>query len=120
VKPKDPKYINVPNICFSLTKESDSRDIEFAKQRKKLGFDDSETWSLGDTIALFIIPRLKRYIDIAPNAPVEPFDSDCKEFLTALELFSRDNGARIYTKEEQDLIDVGFSKFGSIIWGLWW
>ena len=37
------------------------------KQRLERGFDDSETWSLRDTIANFIIPRLERYEEIAKD-----------------------------------------------------
>jgi len=118
----DPKYIDVPNICFSLTEKDDDREPKFAKQREERGFDDSETWSLGDTIARFIIPRLERYMAIAEKeiAPEEPFLTDCKEFLEAMKLFCRDNGTRIYTPEEQEIVDLGISKFSSIIWGLWW
>jgi len=58
---KDPKYLGIPNICFSLTDKNDVREKKFKKQRLKRGFDDSETWSLRDTIAKFIIPRLKRF-----------------------------------------------------------
>ena len=61
----DIKYLGIPNICFSLTGKDDKREIDFIKQRLERGFDDSETWSLRDTIALFILPRLKRYQEIA-------------------------------------------------------
>ena len=38
---------------------------KFLWQRWTRGFDDSETWSLYDTIARFILPRLKRFKEIA-------------------------------------------------------
>jgi hypothetical protein len=50
----DVKYLGVPNICFSLTDKNDKRGIEFTKQRIERGFDYSKTWSLRDSIALFI------------------------------------------------------------------
>jgi len=56
----DVKYLGIPNICFSLTDKDDKREIDFIKQRIERGFDDSETWSLRDSMALFILPRLKR------------------------------------------------------------
>lgn len=42
-------------------KKNDDRVKEFAKQRKKFGFDDTELWNLEATIAKFTVPRLKRY-----------------------------------------------------------
>ncbi len=45
---------------YKLNK-NDSRVKEFAKQRKKFGFDDTELWNLEATIAKFTLPRLKRY-----------------------------------------------------------
>jgi len=65
--PVDFKYMQIPNICFSLTDVDDKREMEFKKQRLERGFDDSETWSLRDTIANFIIPRLERYEEIAKD-----------------------------------------------------
>jgi len=65
--PVDFKYMQIPNICFSLTDADDKREMEFKKQRLERGFDDSETWSLRDTIANFIIPRLERYEEIAKD-----------------------------------------------------
>lgn len=66
---KDPKYLGIPNICFSLTDSNDSREKQFRKQRIKRGFDDSETWSLFNTITDFILPRLKYFRDITPGIP---------------------------------------------------
>ena len=43
---KDPKYLGIPNICFSLTEDTDRRESEYKEQRIQRGFDDSETWSL--------------------------------------------------------------------------
>ncbi len=56
----DIKHIGIPNICFSLTSNDDKREVSYSEQRKERGFDDSETWSLSDTIANFIIPRLEK------------------------------------------------------------
>lgn len=37
----DIKYLNIPNVCFSLTDPMDNREPEMAKQRIERGFDDS-------------------------------------------------------------------------------
>ena len=118
----DFKYLGIPNICFSLTSKEDKREIDFIKQRIERGFDDSETWSLRDTIALFILPRLKRYQEIANDFLKRDDelvnDIDC--FIKAMELVSRDNGSCIHTPEEEKQMFEGLEKFPKIFMSLWW
>jgi len=118
----DIKYINVPNICFSLTDQNDKEEVEFKKQRLERGFDDSETWSLRDTIANFIIPRLERYEEIV-NDIIERDDlnvNQINDFLTAMKLISRDKGICIFTEEEKNAVSKGLYLFPKIFMGLWW
>lgn len=42
---------------------------KFYKQKSKRGFDDSEVWFLNETMALLLIPRLKRFIKINKSHP---------------------------------------------------
>lgn len=118
----DVKYIDIPNVCFSLTKEDDKRETELKKQRLERGFDDSETWSLRDTIANFIIPRLERYEEIANDFLVrEPeLIEEINKFLTAMKLVSRDGGSAIYTDEEEKQLTEGLEVFPRIFMSLWW
>lgn len=37
------------------------RSIKFWWQRRTRGFDDSETWSLDNTLAKWLVPRLRRF-----------------------------------------------------------
>jgi hypothetical protein len=118
----DIKYINVPNICFSLTDKEDHREPEFKEQRIKRGFDDSETWSLRDTIALFIIPRLERYEEIAKDFLIRNPEmvNDFNDFLQAMKLISRDDGICIFTKEEEIQVNKGIDAFPKLFMSLWW
>jgi len=119
---KDPKYLGIPNICFSLTNVDDDREKKYKKQRLKRGFDDSETWSLSDTIANFIIPRFKRFTKISYDF-IDFSKKDKKrhkQFLRAMELIVRDDGARNYTEEERKEIKKGLKAFPKIFDGLWW
>lgn len=122
MKKIDPKYINVPNICFSLTKKTDDREPEFIKQRIERGFDSSETWSLCNTIADFIIPRLEVFQEIVKdvNEPDKVFEKQIKEFLTALKLIQRDDGAWNFSDGEQAMIDKGLNSFPKIFMSLWY
>lgn len=123
----DPKTINVPNICFSLTdgKENDNREERFAKQRLKRGFDDSETWSLSDTIANFSIPRLKRFKKIykekiLSSEEKDQFIKNIDKVIDSFKLITKDNGARMWTEEEEKRVQDGLGIFSKIFLDLWW
>jgi len=59
--------------CFSVAEECYLNDPEklekYKKQREEQGFDDTETWHLDKTLALFLIPRLKRFIQVNNGFP---------------------------------------------------
>jgi hypothetical protein len=122
MKKIDHKYIGVPNICFSLTEKDDDREKEFSKQRFEFGFDDSETWSLRDTIANFIIPRLERYEEISKDFLIrdEELISDINKFLIAMKLTARDSGSLILSEEEEKQLREGLDAFPKIFLSLWW
>jgi len=121
-KPKDIKYLGVPNICFSLIKKDDKREELFSKQRVERGFDDSETWSLRDTIANFIIPRLEAYENIANDFLVrdKKLIDEIQLFLSAMKLITKDNGACLLSDEEWEEVDKGLKAFENIFMSLWW
>ena len=63
-----------PNVtCFSIAEETYSNDAtkleRYKKQREEQGFDDTETWHLDRTFALFMIPRIKRFIQVNNGFP---------------------------------------------------
>lgn len=62
------------NINFSVAEEIYKKDPDtlekYRKQRVENGFDDTETWHLDRTVALFMIPRLKRFIEVNNGIPV--------------------------------------------------
>jgi hypothetical protein len=118
IKSIDPKYIGVPNICFSLTDKNDSREKSLSKQRIERGFDDSEMWSLDETIANFILPRLKRFREIYPQSIVdsESFIKEVDKMIVAFEIVKK---CGPYNDEEQTKLKDGFKSFGEYIQGLW-
>lgn len=119
---QDIKYLNIPNVCFSLTSKDDKREEQFKKQRMERGFDDSETWSLRDTIANFIIPRLEIYQELDKQATVreQVLLDKIELFLQAMKLTARDNGTTIYTDEEEEILRDGLKAFPEIFMSLWW
>jgi hypothetical protein len=119
---RDPKYLGIPNICFSLTEPNDKREETFRKQRLKNGFDDSETWSLRDTIANFILPRLKRHREIIDGVIKNNGDlyEDIDKSIRAFELVSRDDGSLILNEQEEKEYYEGMEAFQRVFLRLWW
>jgi hypothetical protein len=120
----DIKYIDVPNICFSLTEKYDDREKLYSTQRIERGFDDSETWSLTDTICHFITPRLQRFKECAnyipSNITKEEWNEILDKMLLSFNLISRDNGSRIWSDEESKQINEGLDLFREWFMELWW
>lgn len=117
---KDPKYLGIPNICFSLTDKKDDREINYSKQRIERGFDDSETWSLDGTIAKFIVPRLERFLEINPCKESEEFKKDCNLFLNSMKYYKNHQIPNYLESEEYKLFKEGLEAFPRIFNGLWW
>jgi hypothetical protein len=116
----DPKYIGVPNIQFSLTSKDDNREVNFSKQRIERGFDDSETWSLDNTISNFIIPRLRRFNEVKINFPIDMSMSEWTDkidkMIEAFELNIKDT----ISEDEQEKITEGLDLFRQYFFNLWW
>lgn len=119
-KKKDPKYLGIPNICFSLTDKTDNREEAFSKQRIERGFDDSETWSLDGTIAKFIIPRLERFLEVNPCGESKEFKEDCELFLNSMKYYNNRQVPDLLKSEEYKLYKQGLEAFPRIFQGLWW
>lgn len=49
------------NYGCSKDLRKDKRQEKWKKQRKKRGFDDTELWSLDQSLAMHILPRLKAF-----------------------------------------------------------
>jgi len=52
------------SIAEEVYKDEPEKLERYKKQRDENGFDDTETWHLDRTMALFIIPRLKRFMEV--------------------------------------------------------
>ena len=80
---------------------SDSREADWNRQISEFGFDETEIWSLGDTIvecSLFLIEK--------HSLPVS--DNLKKGF----ELFVRDSGNRIWSEDENHSVNAALNEFG--------
>lgn len=118
----DIKYLGIDNICFSLTEKNDKREKIFTKQRLTRGFDDSETWSLRDTIAKFIVPRLKVFREVTNGYPGDLTEKKWATILTkiekAFELVILDK--MVWTDKENKIYQEGMQLFSEYFMHLWW
>lgn len=121
VEPRDP--YGIPNVCFSLVDPEDDRWEAYTKQRLERGFDISETWNLDGTIARFIYPRLKAFIEDVKNMGCYPgnmtFDEWLKileDMLKGFELLVSDE---IKTKDEDEIIEKSLDLFRKYFFNLW-
>lgn len=116
----DPMSCNVPNVNFSLINSGDKRWGQFKKQRLTRGFDESETWSLDYTIASFIAPRLKAFIEIYREVIVDD-NNLVPRAERALRAFETIAGGDIKNDDATyKEIDEALHDFADIFMGLWW
>jgi hypothetical protein len=81
------------NICFSVADDVYEKDLvkkeQYRQQRFERGFDDTETWHMDRTVALFIIPRLQRFIEVNNGTPIgeteESYDEKIRFIISAFE-----------------------------------
>lgn len=139
----DIKYSNIPNVCFSVSNNGDENDKKYMRQRLTRGFDDTELWDLGMTIARFTLPRLKEYRKHINGYPatVSSFEEWTKildKIIWSLEVIKddwdyessvpfkpdmTDDEHAAYEKsmkEYNDKVQEGLDLFGKHFGALWW
>lgn len=95
------------------------RALLFFKQRKQLGFDDSDLWSLDVTVADFVLPRLKRFRFITVSYP-HSFDS-LEEWQATLDkmIYSFEQYSSGIENADPERFDEGLKLFGLYFSSLW-
>lgn len=120
---------NIKNVNFSLIEENDKRWELYKKQRLERGFDESETWSLFNTISQFITPRLKEYRAIIEKTEICPGHMDDHTqwlgvldiMIDAFELASDDESEYELGHEEYiKRVHTGLKFFKKYFLYLWW
>lgn len=121
IAPRDP--YGIKNVCFSLVDENDSRWDKYCKQRLERGFDDSETWSLDGTIARFIYPRLKVFLEDTKEIQCHPADITFDEWIKIIEdmvkgfeLLANDD---VKTDDENIIVERALDLFREYFHALW-
>lgn len=114
-----------------------ARTYRFIWQRIVRGWDDSDTWSLDDTIAHFALPRVKRFKEVNDGYPndagtPERWDEILDEIIWALDYIANDGEEKFFEKHKDEntrydewkklekRCDDGMKLFGEYFRGLWW
>lgn len=107
--------------CANSLPLDDKRLPKYIEQFKSNGFDDTETWSFYITTAQFILPRLKRYYEVAEKRIIitEEESKSIEASIKAFEILVNNDG-NPSTKEEQEEVLNGLNHFAKVFTGLWW
>lgn len=132
LKPKNNTFTTSPWTLKKplYLKKNDTRYNRHMKQLKKLGYSDSETWSLFSPICQFILPRLKRFKEIAIAHPggitMEEWIEILEKMIFAFEWAITEDEEENYSLPEEvkaanwEKYEEGMTLFGKWFRGLWW
>ncbi len=102
----------IPALNLSLDYGTDNDNEESKQQRLERGFDDTELFNFDMTISKFILPRLKRYIEVCDDNNIDELNNIAR----ALEMhISGDFLSSIDTT----FITENIKKLFNIYCGLW-
>lgn len=105
-------------------KNVEERKAKYKKQRKERGFDDTELWNLDETMAAFMLPRLKRFKKIThsypPDLTPEQWDKKLDKMIEAFELICDSKWETIQElRKEEKIIKKGLKVFFKYYRDLW-
>ena len=117
----DPKELKITNICFSFD-DGKSEESKNTKNKGLNDFDDTETYSLFNTIAKFTLPRLKRFKEVTDSHPTDMTFEEwmiiLDKIIESLEIISKDDFS--FSHEKEAKIKEGTDLFGKYFTYLWW
>jgi hypothetical protein len=100
---------------------------KYKKQRDERGFDDTETWHLDKTLTLFLIPRLKRFIELNNGFPSgqteESFNEKLNFILKSFEEYYYNENDEVSLELEKERLSnakKAAALLGEIWFDLWW
>jgi hypothetical protein len=115
------------SIAEEVYKDVPERLDHFKKQREENGFDDTETWHLDKTLALFLIPRLERFIQVNNGFPggetEESFNEKLNFILKSFQQYYNSENDEVSLELEKERVSnlkKAAAILGEIWLDLWW
>jgi hypothetical protein len=116
---------------FSIAEEVYERDPQalekYRQQREVQGFDDTETWHLDRTLALFLIPRLERFIQVNNGFPTneteESYDEKLNFILNSFKEYYYNENEEVSLEIEKERLSNAKKAavlLGELWFDLWW
>ena len=119
------RYILEQDTMFdyskAIKKKEKARTAEFIKEKKKTGISPDELWSLDYAVAIFLVPRLKLFIERTIGYPTQFKDFDewkkaLKKMLYSMKKIANDDVPLTNNKRFKEGIEL----FGKYFLDLWW
>ena len=132
---KSKDYLKLSTITernnFSIAEEVYPNDPatlnKYKKQREEQGFDDTETWHLDKTLALFLIPRLERFIQVNNGFPTgeteESYDEKLNFIISSFKEYYYNEDQEVSLEiEKERLLNAkkAAALLGELWFDLWW
>ena len=119
--------INNFSIAEEVYPDEPEKLEKYKNQREERGFDDTETWHLDKTLALFLIPRLERFIQVNNGFPggetEESFNEKLNLILNSFKEYYYDENKEVSLELEKERV-INLKKaaviLGEIWFYLWW
>ena len=115
------------SIAEEVYKDEPEKLEKYKKQREEVGFDDTETWHLDKTVALFLLPRLKRYIQVNNGFPSgmteELYNEKLNYIVKSFEEYYQDENVEVSLELEKERLSnakKAVAILGEIWFDLWW
>ena len=116
---------------FSIAEEVYPNDPatlnKYKKQREEQGFDDTETWHFDKTLALFLIPRLERFIQVNNGFPTgeteESYDEKLNFIVNSFKEYYYNEDQEVSLEiEKERLLNAkkAAALLGELWFDLWW
>ena len=119
--------INNFSIAEEVYPDEPEKLERYKKQRDERGFDDTETWHLDKTLALFLIPRLERFIQVNNGFPggetEESFNEKLNFILKSFEQYYYIENVEVSLELEKERVSnlkKAAAILGEIWFDLWW
>lgn len=98
--------------------------VRYFFQRRFRGWDDSETWCLDQSIAKFILPRLKRFKELNNGYPgdldEEGWNQALDKMIFAFEWAASDAKYEWADDGQYEKVKEGLKLFQEYYFSLWW
>jgi len=108
---------------FPYLSKGDHREKDYGEIKKETGISPDETWALDQTIAVFLVPRLKAFKKYTCGYPgclksKRQWLAILTKMQKAFELIALDK--TVYSEKEQKRIEDGLNLFREYFRALWW